>query len=70
MISPDRIEFFPYAILSEIAFINEVLPAPEAPMMYSVVPGKAYPEQFLRTSTVLNFDAPSFCSNFVDLTIT
>jgi hypothetical protein len=30
-------------------FISEVLPAPDAPIIKSVYPGRAYPEQFLST---------------------
>ena len=68
--SPVSIDVLLFAILSEIAFIREVLPAPEAPIIYRVVPGKAYPEQFFKTSIFRYFSAPSLCSSFVDLTIT
>ena len=33
------------SILCEIAFRSEVFPHPEAPIIYKVYPGKAYPEQ-------------------------
>ena len=68
--SPSRKQPLPLLIRAEIAFINEVFPAPDEPIIYRVYPGRAYPEIFFSTTNGFVLPNPLFLSSVEVGTVT